>query len=81
VAVETRLHGRFDDLVVDVRLDGVAGSASDRIRCQVVVSVVEYQGRGTITRPYLVDVEVTLRAPDELGIADDGCGWRRQLVG
>jgi hypothetical protein len=43
--------------------------------------MIEYQGRGTVTWPDLVEVEVTLRTPGELGIADDGGGRSRQLVG
>jgi hypothetical protein len=43
--------------------------------------MIEYQGRGTVTWPDFVEVEVTLRTPGELGIADDGGGRSRQLVG
>ena len=56
VAIETRLHGRLDGPVVDVSLDRVTRSAPHRVRCQVVFSVVEDQGRRTVSGLYRVDV-------------------------
>lgn len=81
VAIETRLHGRLDGLPVDVRLERVARSASDGIRCYVVFGVVEDQGRRTVTFRDLVEIGMALRAPGELGIADNGRGWCRQFLG
>ena len=81
VAVETRLHGRFDGHVVDMGLDRMTRAAADGIGHCVVLGMVEDQRRGTVARPDLVEVEVTLRTPGELGIADDRGCWRRQLIG
>jgi hypothetical protein len=74
VAVEAGLHGWFDGLLVDVRLDRMARTAADRVGRCVVVGVIKDHSRGTVVRPDFVEVEVALRTTDELGVADDrGC--------
>ena len=81
VAVETRVHRRFDGCLIDVRLDRMTRAAADRVGRCVVVGVVKDHSRRTVARPGFVEVEVTLRAPGERGIADDrGCRCR-QLIG
>ena len=81
VAVEARLHGRFDGRLVDMGLDRMTRTATDGIGHCVVFGMIEDQGRRSVTRPDLVEVEMTLRTTCELGIADDGGCWCRQLVG
>jgi hypothetical protein len=80
VAVEARLHGRFDGRLVDMGLDRMTRTATDRIGHCVVFGMIEDQGRRSVTRPDLIEVEMTLRTTCELGIADDGGCWCRQLV-
>ena len=81
VAVEASFHRRFDGLLVDVGLDRMARTAADRVGRCVVVGVIKDHSRRTVTRPDFVEVEVTLRTADKLGIADHGGGRCRQLVG
>ena len=80
VAVEARLHGRFDGRLVDMGLDRMTRTATDGIGHCVVFGMIEDQGRRSVTRPDLIEVEMTLRTTCELGIADDGGCWCRQLV-
>lgn len=74
-------HGGLDGDGVNMCLNRMARPAADGIGCSVVIGMIEGQGLGTIGRPNLVEIGVTLGASDERTVANHCGGRGRYLVG
>ena len=80
VTLETCVHPRSKGCRPHVRLGQVTRSATDGIRCSVMILVIERQHVGVIDCGRRVEVTVTLKASDEGAVGDDRGGRNRQII-
>ena len=59
VAVEARVHGGFDGLLVNVCLNRMARAAPDGVGGCIMFCVIKDQSLGTVARPALIEIDVT----------------------